>query len=225
VTGRVAAAAIAIAATAIVPASAGAAAKRGSIFDLTRAAGYERVTFTGDAQAGCAQFDVCGLSGSVTYRLGGTPRGALFLARSRSSGRVRGGASYRIAGTTRSTVTAPSPRPVCDDAIDHAADLFSAASLRSSPESVLLRYHAGAPDYLDTDCPGPTERDLRRAGALPEGAFPARGFRRRRLKFEMSGGQPFRARGFSAASEWDLKFRAKARECNPRCRIPAHRPR
>lgn len=222
-TGRFAAS-LAIAATAAAVLPAGASAKRGSIFDMTKASGYERVTFTGDDAAGCAQHGTCGYSGTVTYRIGGKPRGALFLARSRS-GRVSGGATYRTNGETTASVTGTATDPTCDDSVDHRSDVFSAASLRTSVKTVLLSYHSGHDDYLDTRCVGPTERDLAAAGALPEGAFPANGFRRSRLKWQMSGSQPFKAGGFSAASEWDLRFRAKARDCNPRCHIPAHRPR
>ncbi len=122
-------------------------------------------------------------------------------------------------------MTGPATDPSCSDDVVHRNDVFSAASLRTSPRTVLLSYHSGADDYLDTRCVGPSERDLASGGALPEGAFPASGFRRSRLKWQMSGSQPFKAGGFSAASEWNLSFRAKGRDCNPRCRIPAHRPR
>lgn len=204
-------------AAAVFPAAA--QAKTGSIFDITEATGYERVTFMGDDTAGCAEQGVCGVSGTVTFRIGSaTPRGALFLARSRS-GRISGGATYRTSGMTTASVGD------CTDTVEHRTDVFSVNSIRTSPETLLLAYHRGAGDYLDSACQGLTERDLAEAGALPEGAFPAKGFSRTRLRFKMSGSQPFEARGFSAASEWSLSFRGKARECNPRCRIPAHRPR
>jgi hypothetical protein len=221
VTGRLTAA-LTIAACALVPAAAD--AKRGSIFDMTKASGFERVTYKGDSAAGCEAVGTCGYEGTVTFRIGGKPKGALFLAKSRS-GRFSGGASYRTDGVTTATVTGPATDPSCSDSVDHRNDVFSAKSLPSSPETLLFTYHSAAGDYLDTDCVGPTEKDLADAGALPEGAFPAKGFRRSRVGWQMSGSQPFNAGGFSAASEWSLTFRGKARECNPRCRIPAHRPR
>ena len=223
-TGRITAA-FGIAATALAVAGTGtAAAKSGSIFDITKASGSERVTYRGDAAANCASFGTCGYEGTVTFRIGGTPRGALFLAKSRS-GRYSGGASYRTDGVTTASVTGPATDPSCTDEVGHSTDVFSLKSLPKSARTLILDYHSASSDYLDTDCVGPTEKDLADAGALPEGVFPASGFRRNRVRWQMSGSQPFKQGGFSGASEWSLSFRAKARQCNPRCRIPAHRPR
>lgn len=223
-TGRITAA-FAIAVTAVGVAGTGtASAKTGSIFDLTKAGGFERVTYKGDAAANCASFGTCGYAGTVTYRIGGTPRGALFLAKSRS-GRYSGHASYRTNGMTTASVTGPATDPECADTVRHRSDVFTLKSLPSSARTLLLSYHSATTDFLDTDCVAPTEKDLAAGGALPEGAFPASGFTRKRVSWAMSGSQPFRAGGFSGASEWNLNFKAKSRACNPRCRIPAQRPR
>jgi hypothetical protein len=213
-----------IAAAAVLLAPAGAAARSGSIYDMTRAGGFERVTFTGDADSSCATYGVCGYSGTVTYTISGTPRGTMVLVRHRG-GRVSGGATYRTDGMTQATVTPPSGA-TCSDAVRHRTDVFSLGSAGSSLKNLLLSYHGGGDDYLDTRCPGPNEVDAAAAGALPEGRFKASDFFRGPTpRFGLSGGFPFKSGGFNAISEWRLNFKATGRGCNPRCRIPAHRPR
>jgi hypothetical protein len=205
-------------------APAAAQAKRGSIYDLTKATGFERVRFTGDAGSGCAQYAVCGYSGTTTYRIGGTPRGTLVLTRS-SSGRVKGSASYRTAGTTTSSVTPPQPGQACTDTVTRNSDVFKLSSTGPSFQNLLLVYHAGAAtDYLDTNCAGPNEADVAAAGALPEGSYRAADFfKGTRPGFALSGGTPFTRAGFNSTIEWQLKFKTKARACSPRCTLPAGR--
>lgn len=222
VTGRVASA-FAMAATVLAVAAPTAAAKTGSIFDMTIARGFERVTFTGDSAAKCEEFGTCGYKGTVTYTIGGKPRGTLLLAKSRR-GRYTGGATYKTNGVTIADVTLPDGS-ACTDVVKHKTDVFSTTSLRSSAKTLLLAYHDGGDDYLDTACTGPTEEELSAAGAVPEGTFEAAGFKDKRVKWALSGALEFKARGFSAASEWKLGFKASGRRCNPRCRIPAQRPR
>ena len=225
VTGRVAAA-LAISATAIAAAVPGvaSAAKTGSIYDMTSARGFEKVTFTGDSSAGCEQFAVCGYKGTVRYAIGGTPKGTLLLARSRS-GRYTGGATYRTAGVTTTSVSPPDGSANCTDTVRHKTDVFEMSSLKNSVRTLLLSYHDGGDDYLDTACAGPTERDVAAANAFPEGTFAASGFKAKRVKWGLSGALQFRGSGFSATSEWKLNFKASRRLCSPRCRIPAQRPR
>ncbi|MEA2459707.1 MAG: hypothetical protein QOC95_2679 [Thermoleophilaceae bacterium] len=216
------AAALVFSATLMLPAAA--AAKTGSIFDITRAGGFERVTFTGDSAASCESFGTCGYSGTVTYSVGGKPRGTLILARSRS-GRVTGGATYRTHGITRASVLPPAGAPECTDTVSHKTDLFTVASLPNSIKTLLVSYAGAGEDILATNCAGPTKKDVAAAGALPEGTFKASGFTGKRLRFGFSGGAPFMRNGYSVNSEWDLRFKAAGRSCNPRCPLPAHRPR
>lgn len=198
-------------------------AKTGSVFDLTQATGFERITFTGDSAAGCESQGVCGFTGTVTYRIGGTPRGTIVLARSRT-GKLSGGASYRTNGVTTTTVTPPDSSPPCTDTFSHRDDVFSLTSVGSRFQNLLLSYHSGGGPYLDSTCRAPDERDLAAAGGLPVGGFRTADFHGPRLRFGMSGGSPFTGHGFSATSEWKLSFKARARGCNPHCRLPAHRP-
>ena len=60
------AAGIALAALAIAPNAE--AAKRGWIYDVTKATGFEKVTFIGDNAGGCDLYKVCGYSGQVGFR-------------------------------------------------------------------------------------------------------------------------------------------------------------
>ena len=103
--------------------------------------------------------------------------------------------------------------------------MFSAATLPHSTKTLLLSYDVPGDDILATKCAGPKEKAAAAAGALPEGVFKAAGFHGSRVRWGLSGGQPFTADGFSANSQWSLSYKASGRGCNPRCAIPAHQPR
>jgi hypothetical protein len=213
---------IAVAAMAFAPA---AMAKNGSIYDFQTAKGFERVTFTGDSDAACAQYGVCGYKGTVTYSIAGTPRGKLFLTRSRS-GKVKGRASYKTAGVTRARVTPPPDQgATCTDTISRKTDVFGVGWAGSNGRTLLLNYHSFGVDYLDTACAGPNESAVADAGFLPVGIFRAADFfRGPRPRLTMSGSQAFRAGGFTSVIDWDLTFKVKARACSPSCRLPANTP-
>lgn len=215
-TARIAAA---VALSALLALPAAASAKTGSVFDMSRASGFLRVDFKGDAAASCADFGVCGYSGTVTYRIGGKPHGKLVLAPSRS-GRITGDAKYRTSATTESRVTPPPGGQACTATVAHKTDVFSADSLPHSIKTLLLSYDVPGTDILRTKCPGPSEQDAADAGALPEGTFKASGFRGKRVRWGLSGAQPFSGGGFSATSQWNLKYKATGRFCNPHCKLP-----
>jgi hypothetical protein len=218
----VSAAVVAVAAMALAPAPA--LARKGSIFDLTLARGFEKVTFKGDSAAGCAARGTCGFRGSTTYRIGGKPKGTIVVARS-NTGKITGDARYQTKGITRTRVTEPGSATPCTYEHAFTHDVFALRSTGSKFQNLLLSYHPGGGHYLDVGCPSPNEKDLRGAGALPEGSFRAADFHGPKLGFSFSGSLPFTAAGFSATSEWDLSYKAKARACNPNCRLPARRPR
>lgn len=210
--------AVAVTALAMV-APAGASAARGSIYDVTFAKGFERVTF--DAGSDCPDFGTCGYNGVVTYTIKGKPKGTIVLTRS-SSGKVRGRARYKTNGTTVSDVQPSGSRPNCNDTVEHKRDRWSIASSGANARNLVVTYHDAAPtDYLLTSCAGPTEKDVKDAGVLPEGRFAAKDFfRGPKPSFSLSGGTPFKARGFNAAIEWQLSFKAKERACSPHCKLP-----
>jgi hypothetical protein len=220
-TGRKAALLTALAAAAALGPAADAQARRGSIYDMTKATGFERITFSGDMDANCLQFNVCGFSGTATYRISGTPKGKLTLTKDHN-GRVNSAGTYRTNGVTTSNVTAPPGGEDCTATKVHKHDHFSMLSSGSKNQSLRLTYHAiGGPDYLDTSCNGPSEADADNANALPEGIFSAKDFfRGRKPSFGLAGSTPFQQGGFNATIEWNLKFKARERDCSPKCKLP-----
>jgi hypothetical protein len=209
------AAAIMVAAMAIAPAAA--SARTGSVYDVTFAKGFERVTFSGDSSAACGQYGVCGYSGTTTYSIGGKPHGTVKLTRGRK-GRVSGFGRYKTAGVTRARVSPPDGGADCTDTVRHKTDLFGLESIGSKNQTLALGYHPVGSDYLDTRCGGPNEGAAADANVLPRGTFRAADFfRGPRPRFTLTGGTPFRAGGFSSAIEWNLSFKLKARACSPHC--------
>src|SRR3954451_25473754 len=104
------AATISVAAMALVPAVA--TAKTGSIYDVTSASGFERVTFDGTQNGGCELYDTCGYTGTVKYTMGGKPHGKLVLTRGKN-GKVRSAAHYRANGVTKVRVNPPDSSAAC----------------------------------------------------------------------------------------------------------------
>ena len=214
------AAGIALAALAIAPNAE--AAKRGWIYDVAKASGFERVTFVGDDAGGCALYGVCGYSGVVSYKMGGTPKGALYLARSRS-GKFEGRAVYKSKGVTTTTVTPPPDQAPsdCTQTIAHKTDTFDLFSRGSHNDRMMFVWHAVGPDFLDTKCTGPNEGAVSDAGVLPQTLFRTRDFfDGTKPAFTFQGSNPFRAGGFSSSIKYRLSYKLKARACSPHCPLP-----
>ena len=211
------AALIAMTAAAVAPAAAG--AKTGSIYDVTSAKGYERVTFDGTQNGGCDLYNTCGYTGTVKYTIGGTPHGKVVLTRAHN-GRVNATGRYRTAGVTQIRVKPPDNSAPCTDTVKHGTDIFTLSSEGSRFQNLVLNYHPFGPDYLDTKCGGPNEGAVSDAGVLPRGVFsPKDFFRGTRPTLTLTGGYSFRAAGFSSAIDWRLAFKLKARACSPHCTI------
>jgi hypothetical protein len=208
----------ALVALAIAPAAAN--AKRGSIYDVTRASGFEKVTFTGDGAGGCDLYNVCGYKGTVSYAISGKPKGTLRLTRSKS-GKVAALGSYRTNGVTHMHVTPPAGQgSVCDETVSHKTDVFSVASRGSHNQVLMFNYHPSGPDYLDTSCAGPNEGAVSDAGVLPAGVFQASDFfGGTHPSFGLNGSTPFRAGGFSSTIQWKLQYKLTARTCSPHCQL------
>jgi hypothetical protein len=205
-------------AMAVVPAAA--SARTGSIYDVTFAKGYERVTFDGSQNGGCDLYSTCGYSGTVTYTIGGTPKGKVLLTRSHK-GKVSATARYRTAGTTKVRVRPPDGSADCTDTVSHKTDVFTLGSQGSRFQNLVLNYHPFGADYLDTKCGGPNEGAVSDAGVLPRGVFrPKDFFRGDTPSFTLTGGYSFRAAGFASAIDWRLSFKLKARACSPHCKLP-----
>jgi hypothetical protein len=210
-------ASISVAAMAIAPAAA--AAKTGSIYDITSAKGYERVTFDGTQNGGCELYDTCGYTGTVKYAIAGKPQGKLVLTRSKS-GKVRSTAHYRTHGVTTVRVNPPDNSGACTDTVRHKTDVFTLNSDGSHNQNLVFSYHPFGADYLDTKCGGPNDGTVSDAGVLPRGVLsPKTFFKANRPSFTLTGGYSFRAAGFSSAIDWRLAFKLKARACSPHCKI------
>jgi hypothetical protein len=208
---------ISVAAMAIAPAAA--AAKTGSIYDVTKATGYERVTFDGTQNGGCELYDTCGYTGTVKYAVSGKPQGKLVLTRSKG-GKVRSTARYRTKGVTTVRVNPPDNSGACTTTVRHKTDVFTLNSQGSRNQNLLLNYHPFGADYLDTKCGGPNEGTLSDAGVLPRAVFsPKSFFKGNRPSVKFAGAYSFRAAGFDSAIDWQLAFKLKARACSPHCKI------
>src|SRR4051794_10653725 len=105
---------LALAASAALPAAAGAATGKTSVYHLLKANGSQRVTFSADPNT-CLRFITCGNSGTVTYKFGGAPSGRLVLEQD-GRGHITGAAAFKSRGTTVSDVTTGA---VCSDTVRH----------------------------------------------------------------------------------------------------------
>ena len=206
-----------LAAMAIAPAAA--SAKTGSIYDVTSAKGFERVTFDGTQNGGCELYDTCGITGTVKYTIGGTPHGKLVLTRGKD-GKVRSTARYRANGVTTVRVNPADNSAPCTATVHRRTDIFTLNSEGSHNQNLVLDYHPFGPDYLDTKCGGPNEGTVSDAGVLPRGVLsPKAFFKGDKPSFTLTGSYSFRAAGFSSAIDWRLAFKLKARACSPHCKI------
>src|SRR4051812_2291844 len=143
---------------------------------MTQATGFEKITFSGDMDANCLQFNVCGYSGTVTYTISGKPKGILTLTKTRS-GRVNSAGTYRTNGKTTANVTGPPGSQPCQETTTVKKDHFGMLSSGSKNQSLVLTYHSGGgTDYLESTCNGPSEADADNANALPVGIFKAKDF-------------------------------------------------
>jgi hypothetical protein len=194
--------AIALAATAALPAAADA---QKTSYRVTDASGSYRVTFRADT-ANCARYLTCGYAGTLTYKLSGAPHGSLVLKEDRR-GHVTGSADFRASGTTTANITAGT---VCNDKVRHTREHFSLDS-KSRLGRLIFGLHGGKTDYLTTDCAGPTEANLKRDGALPNGKFKRSDFDAPSTTFGLKGSAPFREKGYRGDTTWKLKYRVARR--------------
>ena len=200
---------LALTAAALAAAPGAALAADRDVYSVVKASGTERLTFTADPRT-CAEFATCGERGTVVYRFGGKPRGRLVLTTSRR-GRVEGGASFRSAGRTEARVTA-ADGTTCTDSVRHRSETFSLDSGRGLRRLLfILHPRPTRHDYLRTECAGPSEANLARAGTLPEATFKRRDFSFPRTSFRATGDAFFRDRGYRGTVRWTLGYRVVRR--------------
>jgi hypothetical protein len=198
----------------VVAAPAPAAKPKSSHYTLTRASGVVRVTYQGTTAAGCETRGLCGVTGTVTYRFGGTPRsGEVDLI---EVTRPFGFGAFGTRGVTTSSVQTPGAAD-CQDRVTHRTDGFTLT--RRSRTNLEFRFHAGDADtavnFLTTRCSGPRDSDVGRP--LVKALLPLKVFRARRLAFRIQGGRPFKRNGFEGNATWNLGFRMTGAGCNPNC--------
>ena len=196
--------ALALVAVAALPAAAAAAER--TTYSIEKASGFQRLSYESDPST-CARYDVCGEEGVVTYRFGGDPgRGKLELTR--RGRRQTGSAGFRSRGRTTANVSGPDG--ACRDTVRRGPEWFS---LRGSLARLRFRFHprGRGRDYLRTDCDAPSEVDLARDGALPQGSFDASDFRNERTSFSLDGKSVLSDRGYRGELRWELDYAVKRR--------------
>jgi hypothetical protein len=194
--------AIALAAAAVLPATAGAASQTTS-YKLIKASGSQRVEYTANGDS-CARFGTCGFGGTVTYKFSGKPSGRLVMKQG-GNGHITGAASFTSKGTTVSDVTSGG---ACHDTVRHKHEEFSLGS-KSRLGKLLFGLHGGKTDYLLTDCAGPTEKMLARDKALPSGTFKRSHFAAPSTTFGLKGSSNFSEAGYVGSVTWKLQYTVK----------------
>ena len=184
------------------------------VYDLRQADIDEVVHFAGDP-ATCGRAGLCGYTGTVHYKFHGRGTGA-FTA---PDGRHPFGLAFGVAegsGRTASDVAfvdaAGNPVTRCTDTASFTADGFSGEPGRRRV-NIVLHETAGLgiggepqPDYLDTHCAGPRDRDLFASGGAPSRNYSVSRFRRRRFALVFSDTRPFRAGGFQGTVRFRVTF-------------------
>ena len=185
------------------------------VYDVRQADIDEVVRFRGDP-ATCGPPGLCGYAGTVHYRFHGRGSGA-FTAPGRNGepGLAFGFAAGR--GRTASDVSvadgAGNPVSRCTDTATFQADGFIGDPGR---RRVTVALHStgmdgfgsgeAQPDYLDTHCAGPRDRDLISSRAAPSRNYAVSRFRRRRFALVFAGTRPFRAGGFEGTVRFRVTF-------------------
>jgi hypothetical protein len=187
---------------------------KASHYTLTKASGLVRVTYQGTTAAGCKSRGLCGISGTVTYRFGGTPRsGEVDLI---ETSRPFGFGAFGTRGVTSASVQTPGAAS-CRDRVSHPADGFGL--LQRGRTKMELTFHSkdaeSAANFLGTRCAGPRDSDI--GSPLVRALLPLSIFRARRLAFTAEGSRPFRRGGFQGLARWDLAFKMTGARCNPNC--------
>lgn len=185
------------------------------VYELRQADIDEVVRFEGDPVS-CGQVGLCGYTGSVHYNFHG--RGsATFTARGRldpfgvASGIAVG--SGRTSSDVAFADRAGNTVARCTDSATFRADGFVGEPERRRVTIALHQTGTGTfgfddaqPDYLDTHCAGPRDRDLIASHAAPSRNYAVSRFRRRRFALIFADTRPFRAGGFQGTVRFRVRF-------------------
>ncbi len=181
-------------------------------YRVTAAVGSERVDFSGDDAAGCADHGVCGITGTETWTPV-RPEPGTIGAVTRVGRRVAGQA-FLTGGNTTASVSSPGSDAPCTDAfyVRQAVVTFRHTGARVQ---ALLHGPVGEPPLgqdaavFATHCAGPRIADLATAGALPTTVLRVSSLRRRTLTLKLLANAPFAQAGFSGQVVADVRVRLK----------------
>ena len=181
-------------------------------YRVTAAVGTERVDFSGDPAAGCADRGVCGIAGTETWTPV-RPEPGTIGAVTRVGRRVAGQA-FLTGGNTTASVTMPGSDTPCTDAfyVRQAVVTFRHNGARVQ---ALLHGPVGEPPLgqdaavFATHCAGPRISDLATAGALPKAVLRPSTLRRRTLLLKLVADTPFAQNGFSGRVVANVLVRLK----------------
>jgi hypothetical protein len=191
---RAAASALALSALLAVVAQAPAATVQQHRYTVVTASGSERVEFSNGQ----------GVNGVVTYRFRGRPLRGRAIVSARNGRTIGVTAKFRTDGRTIASVQG------CSDVVHHRVDGFElfGVSGRSKLDFLLHPNSPFTSDYLRTRCPGPLERDLLDADAVPTASFAAGGFTGSRIRFSITGAKSFRGvGGWSGTTTWRVVYK------------------
>ncbi|MDQ6749285.1 MAG: hypothetical protein M3Z33_00800 [Actinomycetota bacterium] len=189
------------------------------VYDLRQADIDEVVRFQGDP-ASCAPSGLCGYAGTVHYNFHGRGTGAFTAPTSQDPFGLAFGLAVG-SGRTSSDVGfvdgAGNRTARCTDTETFKADGFSGAPGRrrvtialhqtgTTGADVGVGVGEAQPDYLDTHCAGPRDRDLVAGNAAPSRNYAVSRFRRRRFALVFADTRPFRAGGFQGTVRFRVTF-------------------
>jgi hypothetical protein len=190
-------------------------ARKAYVYDVRQADVDELVRFQGDP-ATCGASGLCGYAGTVHYSFHGRGAGAFAPA----GRRERFGSVFGLAlgsGRTTSDVAladgAGGPHARCTDTATFRADGFAGQPGRRRVTIALhetgpgtIGFGEAQPDYLNTHCAGPRDRDMIASHATPSRNYAVSRFRRRRFAIVFADTQPFRAGGFQGTVRFRVTF-------------------
>ena len=203
------------------PAAHAKASERITLFSITRAVGYVRVTFHGDEAAGCRARGVCGVAGRIKRKYERDTFGQLLWFRRSTRTQVLQAFIDEGRGTLTADVGVEGSPERCADRLRTGFDHFQleprGGRLRFVWRDLEGGWVIGAdhedeevpaedrfPNPFGTRCPGPELGDM--AAALPRGDIPFRVLRSRRSQIHLAGELPFAAGGFAGTVDWSLRY-------------------
>src|SRR4051794_32769634 len=181
-------------------------------YRVTAASGSERVEFSGDPAAGCADRGVCGVSGTETF-VPVRPEPGSLATFARITGRVSGQAFFS-GGNTTASVTPAGADGTCSETLFVRQTVITFRRLGLRVQAILHGPVGEPPLGQDaavfaTHCAGPRVADLASARVLPRAIVAVSQLRRPVTVLALTAESPFTAAGFSGRIVADVRVRIK----------------